>query len=116
MLSCGSAMAVSPDAQQLIDGAEEDCQAFENGEFYQGEAVTEIELRSQFGAVGAELVDESQYACSSAASLYCGTGGRMLNIVVNGDTMAWQTTGWRLIEWGPGGAHFELKPVHLYSC
>ncbi|MDQ2091170.1 hypothetical protein [Marimonas arenosa] len=99
--SAGSAMAVSPEAQQLIDRAAADCQAFENGEFDQGDAITEIELRSQFGAVYAELVDESQYACSSAASLYCGTGGCMLNLIVNGETMAWQATGWRLIDWGP---------------
>ena len=100
-VSAGSAMAVSPEAQQLIDRAAADCQSFENGEFDQGDAVTEIELRSQFGAVSAELVDESQYACSSAVSLYCGTGGCMLNLVVNGETMAWQATGWRLIDWGP---------------
>lgn len=101
VLSAGSAMAVSPEAQQLIDRAAADCQSYENGEFDQGNAVTEIELRSQFGGVSAELVDESQYACSSAASLYCGTGGCMLNLVVNGATMAWQATGWRLIDWGP---------------
>lgn len=99
--SVGSAMAVSPEAQQLIYRAAADCQAFENGQFDQGDAVTENELRSQFGAVKAELVDESQYACSSAASLYCGTGGCMLNLVVNGETMAWQATGWRLVDWGP---------------
>ena len=64
-VSAGSAMAVSPEAQQLIDRAAADCQSIENGEFDQGDAVTEIELRSQFGTVNAELVDESQYACSS---------------------------------------------------
>ena len=61
--SAGSALAVSPEAQQLIDRAAADCQAFENGEFDQGDAITEIELRSQFGGVNAELVDESQFAC-----------------------------------------------------
>lgn len=101
VLSAGAAAAISPEAQELVDRAAADCQAFENGEFDQGDAVVRIELRSQFGAVTAELVDESQYACSSAASLYCGTGGCMLNLVVNGETMAWQATGWRLIDWGP---------------
>ena len=101
VFSAGSAIAVSPEAQQLIDRAAADCQSFENGEFDQGDAVTEIELRSQFGTANAELVDESQYACSSAASLYCGSGGCMLNLVINGETMAWQATGWRLIDWGP---------------
>ena len=93
--------AESPDAQRLIDRAAADCQSFENGEFDAGDAVTEVELRSQFGTVQAELVDESEYACSSAASLYCGTGGCMLNLIVEGTVHAWQATGWRLIEWGP---------------
>ncbi|MFC6639625.1 hypothetical protein GV827_15925 [Sulfitobacter sp. JBTF-M27] len=100
-VSAGSAMAVSPEAQRLIDRAAADCQSFENGEFDRGDAVTEIELRSKFGTVNAELVDESQYACSSAVSLYCGTGGCILNLILDGETMAWQATGWRLIDWGP---------------
>lgn len=95
------ALATSPQAQELIDRAAADCASFENGEFDAGNAVTEIELRSQFGAVNAELVDESEYACSSAASLYCGTGGCMINLIVDGTVQAWQATGWRLVEWGP---------------
>ena len=95
------AFGMSPEAQQLIDRAAADCRGLENGEFDAGDAVTTIELRSQFGAVEAELVDESEYACSSAASLYCGTGGCMLNLIVAGTVQAWQATGWRLVEWGP---------------
>lgn len=95
------AYAESPDAQRLIDRAAADCRSFENGEFDAGNAVTEIELRSQFGSVQAELIDESEFACSSAVSLYCGTGGCMLNLVVDGTVHAWQATGWKLIEWGP---------------
>lgn len=96
-----TALAASPQAQELIDRAAADCRSFNNGEFDAGGAVFEIELSSQFGAVVAELVDESKYACSSAASLYCGTGGCMLNLIVDGTVRAWQATGWRLIEWGP---------------
>ncbi|MFK7978271.1 MAG: hypothetical protein AB8C02_19205 [Halioglobus sp.] len=96
-----SAIAASPEVQELIDRAAADCQSFENGEFDVGDAITEIELRSQFGTVAAELVDESEYACSSVASLYCGTGGCMLNLIIDGTVRAWQATGWRLIEWGP---------------
>lgn len=95
------ASAISPEAQELIDRAAADCRGFENGEFDAGSAVTNIELRSQFGAVEAELVDESEYACTTAASLYCGTGGCMLNLIVSGTMQAWQATGWRLVEWGP---------------
>jgi hypothetical protein len=96
-----ASLAMSPQAKQLIDRAAADCQSFENGEFDAGNAVSAIELSSQFGAVEAELIDESQFACSSAASLYCGTGGCMLNLIVDGNISAWQATGWKLIEWGP---------------
>jgi len=96
-----SAFAASPEAQELMDRAAADCRSFDNGEFDAGDAVAEIELRSQFGTMTAELVDESKFACSSAASLYCGTGGCMLNLIVDGTVRAWQATGWRLIEWGP---------------
>ena len=96
-----SAFAASPEAQELIGRAAADCRSLNNGEFDAGDAVAEIELRSQFDTVVAELVDESKYACSSAASLYCGTGGCMLNLIVDGTIRSWQATGWRLIEWGP---------------
>ena len=96
-----SAAAASPEAQGLIERAASECTSFENGEFDKGDAVTEITLRSQFGNVAAELVDESAFSCSSAASLFCGTGGCMLNLVVDGAVRAWQATGWQLIEWGP---------------
>lgn len=95
------ASAASSEAQALIDRAAADCHALDNGAFDAGEAVTEIELRSQFGTVRAELVDESHYACSTAASLYCGTGGCMLNLIVDGTVQSWQATGWRLVDWGP---------------
>ena len=101
LCSVSVGLAMSPEVKQLIDRAAADCRSFENGEFDAGDAVSAVELRSQFGVVGAKLVDESQYACSSAASLYCGTGGCMLNLVIDGTVRAWQATGWQLIDWGP---------------
>ena len=95
------AFAISPEAQRLIDQAAQECASFENGVFDSGDAVAPIELASQFGTVAAELVDESRFACSSAASLYCGSGGCMINLVVGQDVKAWQATGWRLVDWGP---------------
>ena len=99
--SCLAALSASPQAQSLMDLAAADCQSFANGDFDSSDAVTEITLRSQFGSVDAEIVDESKYRCSSAVSLYCGSGGCMLNLVVGSEVRAWQATGWRLVEWGP---------------
>ena len=101
LLSAGGALAVSPAAQELLDEAAATCSDFENGAFDPGDAVTEITLTSQFGSIDAELMDESKYACSSAASMYCGTGGCMLNVVIDGTVTSWQATGWRLLDWGP---------------
>lgn len=92
--------AHAQDAQSLVEQAAADCRSFENGEFDPGDAVQRIELRSQFETVTIDLVDESKYSCSSAASLYCGSGGCMLNLVVDGAATAWQATGWRLVDWG----------------
>jgi hypothetical protein len=91
----------SPQAQALEQEAAAVCSAMDNGLFDPGGAVTRIELKSQFGSVKAELVDESAFHCTSSASLYCGSGGCMLHLVAEGKVYSWQATGWRLLEWGP---------------
>jgi hypothetical protein len=101
VLLVSSVYAASPEVQALIDRAADDCAAFNDGQFDKGDAVIEVELRSQFGSATAELVDKSAYSCSSATSLFCGTGGCMVNLVIEGEIFAWQATGWRLIDWGP---------------
>lgn len=88
MFCATTVFAASQEVQRIIESAAPYCKDFENGEFDQGDAVTEIELRSQFGTATAELVDESQYSCSSAASMYCGTGGCMFKLIVDGKTMS----------------------------
>ncbi len=93
------AWAVSPEAQTLLDAAAADCASFENGVFDVGDAVHAVTLRSQTGNLAVEVIDESGFKCSSAASLYCGSGGCMLNVVVEGTVTSWQATGWRIIDW-----------------
>lgn len=45
------------------------------------------------------VVDTARFACSSAASLYCGTGGCTLHAVVGARSWAFQAEGWRMIDW-----------------
>lgn len=81
----------------LIAQAEAACRSFENGMFEPGDAVTEIDL-DQDGSPD-RVVDESRFGCSSAASMYCGTGGCMLHAVVGDQVTSFQAEGWRMIDW-----------------
>lgn len=101
VLASSPTFAVSPGVQNLISKAASQCAALESGRFDPRDAVTAIERRSPSGSVAAEIVDESAYSCSAAASMYCGSGGCNLNLVVGDRIWSWQTTGWRLVDWGP---------------
>lgn len=95
-------------AQTAMDGilaeARAACESFEGGTFEPGDAVTEVDLTGDGQAD--HLVDEGRFSCSSAASMYCGSGGCMLHAVVGDSVTSWQATGWRTIDWG--GAHILL--------
>ncbi|WP_306151376.1 hypothetical protein [Roseovarius sp. MMSF_3281] len=82
---------------QIVNNAENTCASFENGEFAQGDAVTKIDLTGDGQAD--TLVEESRFSCSSAASMYCGSGGCMLHAIVGDKSWRFQAEGWRMIEW-----------------
>jgi hypothetical protein len=75
------------------------CAGFENGVFDAADAVIEVDLDGQ--PPMDRLVDESKYGCSTAASLYCGSGGCMLHAVIGEESWSFQSTGWRMLDWGP---------------
>lgn len=100
-LIAGGALAQSIETLTLLEEAAATCAEFEDGVFEPADAVTPIELTSQFGSVAAEIVDESKFQCSSAASMYCGSGGCALHLVADGTVSTWQATGWRMLDWGP---------------
>ena len=81
----------------ILARAEAACASFEGGTFDAGDAVTEVDLDGD-GAAD-RIVDESAFACSSAASMYCGTGGCMLHAVWDGQVASFQAEGWRMIDW-----------------
>ncbi|MEO1676786.1 MAG: hypothetical protein AAFU80_01350 [Pseudomonadota bacterium] len=82
---------------EILARAEAECASFENGEFDAGDAVAEIDLDGD--GANDRLVDESRFSCSSAASLFCGSGGCMLHAVVGEEVASFQATGWRVIDW-----------------
>ena len=100
-VSAGPAAAVSPQAQGLLDRAMAFCASFDGGTFDPADAVTPATLGTDSAPVDAEIVDESRFRCSTARSLWCGSGGCMLNVVAEGKVWRWQATGWRIERWGP---------------
>lgn len=91
----GAALAGPADA--ILAQAAADCAAFEDGSFTAGpDAVQEIDLTGD--GLPEVVVDAGRFQCSSAASLYGGSGGTGLTVIV-GDTAvaflaeAWTVTG-----------------------
>lgn len=93
MFSVGSAVA-SDEADRLIEEARADCKSFENGELTieMDLAVTLVDVTGN-GEVD-EIVDSAAYACSSAASLFCGTGGCGLDVIAEGTVYNFLAKGW----------------------
>ena len=94
----GSPAAADP-ARDFLAVGEAACAEFDGGTFNPGDAVTRIDLTGD-GELDT-LVDESRFSCSTASSLYCGSGGCMLHGIVAEAVTSWQATGWRTIEWAP---------------
>ncbi len=100
LLACLLAAPAAADpAGDILAAAEAACAGFKNGVFDPRDAVTAIDLTGD-GAPDA-LIDESAFACSTAASLYCGSGGCMLHAIVGDSVTSLQATGWRTLDWGP---------------
>ena len=87
----------NPLVDVLLNDAKASCESCENGEFDPGEAISTITLGRE--ATRVILIDEGRFACSTAASMYCGSGGCMLHAVVGDYVASWQATGWRTVDW-----------------
>ena len=73
--------ALAGPAEAILAQAAADCAAFDNGRFTAApEAVQEIDLTGD--GVPEVVVDAGKFQCSSAASLYGGSGGTGLTVIV----------------------------------
>jgi hypothetical protein len=83
----------------ILAEAEAACAGFESGIFDPADAVTEIDLTGD--GLPDTLIDESKFTCTTAASMYCGSGGCMLHAIVGDTETTWQSLGWKTLNWGP---------------
>ncbi len=96
VLTAGAPASADPLDDILADAAAY-CAELDNGVFDAGDPVTEVDLDRD--GTPDRIVDESAFSCSTARSLYCGTGGCMLHTIVGDAVHSFQAEGWRLDEW-----------------
>lgn len=96
-----------------INRALEDCRSWDDGEFAVGDgALTSVDLTGD--GVPETVLDESRFSCSTAASLWCGTGGCMVRVFGAGEPYARLAKGWRPVEWA--GDTILLLQIHGSEC
>ena len=99
--------------QEKVVQAQQACSDFENGQFsLEWGAVTRVDLDGDLRPDW--VLNEVFFACSSAASLYCGTGGCMSHFLVGDDLASVLNQGWDVVHLGPN--RVLLTDVHGSQC
>ncbi len=99
--------------QAKVDLAEQACAEFNNGQFHiDWGAVERIDLDGDLQRDW--VLNESGFACSSAASLFCGTGGCMSHFLVNEAVHSLLNQGWTVV--GLGRQSVVVADIHGSNC
>jgi len=110
---CASAANASDIASRLIDEARQNCAALDNGELgYQPGTIRLIDLNGD--GVDDEIIDESTYSCTSSRTLFCGTGGCGLKVIVGDRILERLVKQWQTLEWD--GDRLLLLQLHGAEC
>jgi len=90
------------------------CAAVEGGTFSLApDAVSETDLSGD--GTSDTVIDEAGFRCSSAVSLYCGTGGCMVHVFVYEERVQSRVAkGWKVIDWPP--LRVLLLALHGTEC
>ena len=102
----------SPLAEK-VDVARQACANFNNGEFaLEWGAVTRTDLDGDLSPDW--VLDESAYACSTAVSLFCSTGGCVSHFMVGDVVSSFRNRGWTVLTFGRN--RVLLTDVHGSAC
>lgn len=107
------ASKLSTAATEIIQNARQKCNDLDNGEFYSTEKAIVLH---DFAGDGKpeELIDAAQFSCSTAATLWGGSGGTYLWVVAPDKTYEFLAHKWRVID--VDGQSVLLLAVHSYQC
>ena len=102
----------SETANRVIEAAKKSC-ALQKGQFTAPEiSTTNVDLNAD--GKPDEIIDESKFACSTSSSLYCGTGGCMLHLIVDGKDYKRLAKEWVIAQLG--GAKIFIIGIHWSEC
>jgi hypothetical protein len=98
---------------EKVTAARQACADNGNGEFaLEWGAVTRTDLDGDLYPDW--VLDESAYACSTAVSLYCSTGGCVSHFLVGGGVVSFRNQGWTVLTFGRN--RVLLTDVHGTDC
>lgn len=90
-------VALAGPADDLLAQAAADCAAFDNGAFSAApDAVQVVDLTGD--GVPATVVDAGKFTCSSAASLFGGSGGSTLTVLIGGKAEEFLAEAWTVTD------------------
>ena len=113
LVPVAAAADYSPAVAEIIRKAEAHCAGFEGGRFHmEDSAVSSYDFTGD--GLPEELVDASQFACSTAASMWGGSGGTMLWVVVDEKPFEFLAHRWRVVD--VDGQSVLLLAVHSSEC
>ena len=102
-----------PMASQIVQQAKSECANFEGGEFSATEDTITLHDFTGDGRPE-EIVDASQFSCSTSASMWGGSGGTLLWAIVAGEKHELLAHAWRVVD--VDGQKVLLLAVHSSEC
>ena len=109
----GTSGDVPPQLQTMIDEAAAVCAELDGGKFaMEDTAIQRVDLDGDGDEDWA--LNESAFACSTAASMYGGTGGTMSHFLIDDSLASMLTQGWGMAKLGPHTV--LLADVHGSQC
>jgi hypothetical protein len=100
-------------ATEIVQTAKSECANFENGKFYTTEETITLHDFTGDGRPE-EIVDASQFSCSTSVSMWNGSGGTLLWVLVDGAKHEFLAHKWRVVD--VDGQKVLLLAVHSSQC
>lgn len=108
-----SADSLPSSAEEIVQRAKQECDSFDKGRFHATvKAVSQYDFTGDGSAEA--LVDASQFSCSTAATLWGGSGGTFLWIVAPDKTYEFLAHKWKVVD--VDGQNVLLLAVHSSQC